>query len=57
MVARVMASWGIELIDCQQQTEHLARFGAEGWPRLKFTRRVAELVKRPTRPGPWNMSP
>ncbi|MBL8957788.1 MAG: leucyl/phenylalanyl-tRNA--protein transferase [Myxococcaceae bacterium] len=54
-LVRAMTAWGIELIDCQQETEHLARFGAEGWPREKFVKRVAELVKRPTRPGPWKL--
>ena len=52
---RAMTGWGIELIDCQQETEHLARFGAEGWPREKFVKRVGDLVKRPTRPGPWRL--
>lgn len=52
-LVRALISWGIELIDCQQQTEHLARFGAESWPRQQFVRRVGELTKRPTRPGPW----
>jgi leucyl/phenylalanyl-tRNA--protein transferase len=54
-LVRAMTQWGIELIDCQQETAHLARFGAEGWPRPKFVRRVAELVRRPTRPGPWSL--
>ena len=54
-LTRAMISWGIQLIDCQQETEHLARFGAESWPRTKFVARVGELVKRPTRPGPWQL--
>ncbi len=54
-LVRAIASWGIELIDCQQETEHLARFGAEAWPRKRFIARLQELVKKPTRPGPWTL--
>lgn len=32
--------WGVELVDCQVYTEHLARFGAIEWPRKVF---LAEL--------------
>lgn len=49
--------WGFELIDCQQETEHLARFGAEAWPRQQFIAELARLVPRPTRPGPWRFEP
>ncbi len=53
-VARTMTAWGIKLIDCQQETEHLTRFGAESWPRDRFVSLVAKLVKAPTRKGPWS---
>jgi leucyl/phenylalanyl-tRNA--protein transferase len=52
-LVRQLTAWGIALVDCQQETEHLARFGAVSWPRARFVRAVAELVKRPTRKGPW----
>jgi leucyl/phenylalanyl-tRNA---protein transferase len=45
--------WGFRLVDCQQETEHLARFGAEPWPRRRFLSALAEAQKLPTRPGPW----
>jgi leucyl/phenylalanyl-tRNA--protein transferase len=45
---------GIDLIDCQVHTEHMARFGAEGWPREKFLAALAERMQRPTRKGPWS---
>ncbi len=35
---------GIELIDCQLPTEHLARLGAVAIPRAEFLRRLAALV-------------
>ncbi len=50
-----MSGWGVELIDCQQETAHLARFGAEPWPRQRFLERVAALTQLPTRRGPWKL--
>jgi len=44
---------GVELIDCQQETEHLKRFGAVGWPRFRFCKALEKLVGRPTLRGPW----
>jgi len=35
---------GATLIDCQQETEHLASMGARAIPREEFTRRLAELI-------------
>jgi leucyl/phenylalanyl-tRNA--protein transferase len=48
-----LVDWGIELIDCQVYTEHLARFGAEEWPRARFLAALAHALDRPTRRGPW----
>lgn len=48
-----LGRWGIELIDCQTHTDHLARFGATLWPRATFLQRLAEAVKQPSRTGPW----
>lgn len=50
-----LTTWGVQLIDCQQQTEHLARFGAEAWPRARFVSRLAELVDLPGKKGPWTL--
>lgn len=44
---------GVELIDCQQETEHLARFGAVSWPRPQFIAALEPLVRQPTAPGKW----
>jgi leucyl/phenylalanyl-tRNA--protein transferase len=49
--------WGIGLVDCQVYTEHLARFGAEEWPRRRFLVALAEALDHPTRPGPWRFDP
>jgi leucyl/phenylalanyl-tRNA--protein transferase len=45
--------WGIQLVDCQVYTEHLARFGAEQWPRREFLAALREALEHPTRVGRW----
>jgi leucyl/phenylalanyl-tRNA---protein transferase len=47
--------WGIDLVDCQVHTEHLARFGAVEWPREQFLRRLAQALEKPTRSGRWQL--
>ncbi len=49
--------WQFTLIDCQQQTEHLARFGAEAWPRPRFLRQLTVGLESPTRRGRWEWDP
>lgn len=56
-LVRWMAARGVRLIDSQVHTEHLARFGAENWPRTRYLARLKELVHRPTRRGPWAVGP
>lgn len=48
-----LRAWGIELIDSQVHTEHLARFGAEEWPRKSYLRALGKALEQPTRKGPW----
>lgn len=48
-----LARRGITLIDCQVHTDHLARFGAEEWPRRRYLRALRDAVRRPTRRGRW----
>jgi leucyl/phenylalanyl-tRNA--protein transferase len=48
-----MRTWGVALIDCQQETEHLARFGAQPWPRPRFLEAVEKLARLPTKRGRW----
>jgi leucyl/phenylalanyl-tRNA--protein transferase len=45
------------MIDCQQQTEHLARFGARLIPRRKFAEEVARLVNSTQPAESWNHVP
>lgn len=48
-----LRSWDITLIDCQVHTEHLARFGAELWPRQAYLAALEKALRRPTRLGRW----
>jgi leucyl/phenylalanyl-tRNA--protein transferase len=48
-----LARWGFTLIDCQQYTAHLARFGAREIPRAEFVRRLNAALALPGRTGPW----
>jgi leucyl/phenylalanyl-tRNA--protein transferase len=43
---------GIELIDCQQQTEHLASMGARPWDRADFEAHLKRVVDLPP-PADW----
>lgn len=52
-LVRQLARWGFGLIDCQQETDHLARFGARPLPRDGFLAELERLVAQPNREGPW----
>lgn len=43
------------IIDCQQQTPHLARLGARPWPRQAFTEALQGLTQQS--PAPWVFDP
>jgi leucyl/phenylalanyl-tRNA--protein transferase len=45
--ARALFAAGCLLIDCQVETEHLARFGAQDMPRRRFLQRLAAGVDGP----------
>jgi leucyl/phenylalanyl-tRNA--protein transferase len=46
--------WGITLVDSQVYTDHLARFGAEEWPRREYLVALHRALAAPTRSGPWS---
>jgi leucyl/phenylalanyl-tRNA--protein transferase len=46
---------GIGMIDCQQNTQHLASLGAREIPRAAFAAQVGENVKKPS--PPWRFEP
>ncbi len=55
-LVRQLEAWGITLIDCQVETEHLSRFGAEEWPRARFLDALASAIAAPTRAGRWQLT-
>jgi leucyl/phenylalanyl-tRNA--protein transferase len=48
---------GFPLVDCQQETRHLASFGARPIPRREFAERLAALVNSPAPAGAWTPPP
>lgn len=50
-----MRGWGVSLIDCQQETAHLARFGAKAWPRARFIDALKTMTQAPSRQGRWSL--
>ena len=49
--------WGFKLIDCQQQTRHLASLGAREIPRPEFLARIGVLTGVASRLAPWSLDP
>jgi leucyl/phenylalanyl-tRNA---protein transferase len=52
-LVRRLHGWGFTLVDCQQETEHLARFGAESWTRRRFLSALRLAIAQSTRRGSW----
>jgi leucyl/phenylalanyl-tRNA--protein transferase len=52
-LVRRMSAWGVELIDCQQDTEHMRVFGARPMARVDFLAALSQALRHPTRRGPW----
>lgn len=48
---------GVPLIDCQQETEHLASMGARSIPRRKFALSLSELIHSNAAPPDWIAGP
>lgn len=56
-LVRQMERWGIDLIDCQMSTDHLASLGAREVPRAEFLEQVRHRVGAPDVPSPWSLDP
>jgi len=54
-LVRQLDRWQFGAIDCQMQTEHLARFGARPIPRSEFSRILKDLVHYPQVTGKWTL--
>ncbi|QGY41358.1 leucyl/phenylalanyl-tRNA--protein transferase [Pseudodesulfovibrio cashew] len=52
-LVRQLRVWGFTLIDCQQTTSHLLRFGARELQRFRFQAMLREAMENPTREGRW----
>ncbi len=50
-----LARAGVDLVDCQVRTEHLARFGAREVPRHHFLARLESALTKPTLRGRWDV--
>ncbi len=50
-----MRGWGVELVDCQVDTEHLRRFGAREITRAEFRARLRNALATAGRGGRWTM--
>ena len=48
-----LKSWNFDMIDCQQSTPHMARFGAVDISRKKFLDILKKSVKKPSIVGNW----
>jgi leucyl/phenylalanyl-tRNA--protein transferase len=49
-----LGRWGVGLIDCQVETEHLARFGGESWRRARYLEALRRALRAPTVRGRWS---
>ena len=52
-LVRQLKAWDFRIIDCQQSSPHIMRFGAENIPRHDFISRLSEAVNLPDRRGHW----
>lgn len=50
-----LRQWNFSLVDCQQETRHLASFGAEPWARPRFLAELRRALETPTRRGKWTL--
>lgn len=52
-LCKQLQRWGFGLIDCQLNTQHLIRMGAEDIPRTEFMRLLDRFCRQPMQPGRW----
>ena len=50
-----LADRGVDLVDCQVRTDHLARFGARDISRDEFLARLERALEKPTLRGKWEL--
>ena len=54
-LARLLKLWGFALIDCQQTTDNLLRFGAYTVPRDAFMLELSGALRMRREPGKWQI--
>jgi leucyl/phenylalanyl-tRNA--protein transferase len=52
-LVRQLQAWGFRLMDCQQSSPHVMRFGAEEIPRRDFLDHLATALTLPEQRGHW----
>lgn len=52
-LVELLQGWGFTLLDCQQTTPHMQRFGAREIPRSEFLQRLESAVLEGRGPGRW----
>ena len=52
-LVRQLHAWGFRIIDCQQSSPHVIRFGAEEIPRCDFLDHLSAALALPERRGGW----
>ena len=55
-LVRQLQAWDFRLIDCQQPSPHVMRFGAEEIPRSDFMEHLTAAVALPDRRGRWEFN-
>jgi len=53
-LARGLERWGLPLIDCQVENDHLISLGAQAMPRAEFLEHLRRGMEAPTRRGSWS---
>ncbi|QBQ53607.1 leucyl/phenylalanyl-tRNA--protein transferase [Nitrosococcus wardiae] len=56
-LCRQLQQWGFPLLDCQIQSEHLQRLGAQTIPRDEFLHWLQQFCNTPSIKGPWHLGP
>lgn len=52
-LVRQLHTWGFRIVDCQQASPHVMRFGAEEIPRREFLDHIATALTLPDRRRRW----
>ena len=50
-----LTRWGFDFVDAETYTAHMARYGTQPWPRVRFLKALEATLKKPTRQGPWTL--